>query len=228
MSVDVDHRPTRPGGVLAVLAGTAAVAFVAGTRAQLLPLAVELVGLLVFAAGMALIRRARVPGAVLAFAGGSVVFASLAFGASSPARFSEQVELLPGMLGVALLAAGVVQVRDGWSRRLVMAGAAALVVGVLTSGVVHGATKLPLLTATALAVLAWDTGEQAITLGEQVGRGAETLPVELAHGGATALVGGLGVLLASTVYDFGITGIPLVGLALLLGAVLVLAIALDL
>jgi len=77
-------------------------------------------------------------------------------------------------------------------------------------------------------ILAWDTGEQAISLGEHVGRYADTTEVELIHFVGSAATGVAAIVIAAATYRIGVSEIPPLGLGLLLGAVLVLAIAIGL
>lgn len=223
-AITVDRRPVRPGALLALLAAALAVGLVADRPVQLLALGAEIAGLAMLALGR---RKGSLAGGALAFAGGAVVAAALVAGATMPARLALAMELVPGMVGVAALAAGVAPLRSGWERRFVALGAVGLVIGVIASGVVRGSGEAALLAAIVLAVVAWDAGEGAISLGEQVGRAARTRTVVLVHAAASAVVGTVGALLAAAVYGVGVTGLPLAGLAALLGSVLALAVALD-
>lgn len=94
--------------------------------------------------------------------------------------------LVAGALGVAVLAVGLVR----GSRLAVSAGAVGLLVGVLLAGVL-GAAPEPLVFSTAATVVAWDVAENAVGLGEQLGRGADTRRAELVHAaGSAALAAG--------------------------------------
>lgn len=74
------------------------------------------------------------------------------------------------------------------SRTLLGGGLACFVVGAVLAALA-GVPVEPLLLGSASAVLAWDAGERAITVGEQLGRTASTARIELLHATATAFVG---------------------------------------
>lgn len=217
----IDRSPKLAGIVFSLVAGVTAVALVATHPAQLQALFFEVIGLSVLLIGITTHRRGRsVLGPVFGIAGGTAVLGAIGLGWISAGQPSAQLELLPGMVGLALLAAGVGGVRTRWKRGLIMAGAAGLFLGVLTSGVVHGAPALFLLGATIATVVAWDVGEQAVNLGEQVGTRAVSWPAELVHATGSVVVGVAGIALALGVYRFEFPTVSLTGLFLLLvGAV---------
>ena len=119
--------------------------------------------------------------------------------------------------GVALLALGV----HRGSRRAVSLGAFAAFLGVLLAGVV-GAAPEPLLVGATGVVLAWDLGEQAINVGEQLGRAARTTRGELVHAASGTAVGAVAVGLGYGVYVLATGGQPLAALVLLLVAAIAL------
>lgn len=126
--------------------------------------------------------------------------------------------------GLGLGAAGFLGVLVGTlspSRGLLDAGAAALGAGVLMSAAATPLAGLSLAGAVA-AVLAWDLGEHAIGLGEQLGREAPTRRGELAHAGASAGVGLATAVAGYVVYRVAWGGQPLAALLLLLFAALFL------
>jgi len=132
-------RPTVPGALLAMLAGVAAVRILIEGAGQWQALVVDVVGLALCAGGYVAWRRGQqVAGALSAIAGGVLVLVALALAVSQPEAMTERLELLPGLLGLAVLLAGLLPVRSSWERRLVSTGAALLFVGVVTSGVVRG------------------------------------------------------------------------------------------
>ncbi|MFB6171109.1 MAG: hypothetical protein ABEJ23_01145 [Haloarculaceae archaeon] len=218
-------RPRLLGSSAAVLVAATCVALVATAPAQHRALAAALVGALVLVAGVRFLRAGhRLPGGLLALAGVAGVAAAFPLARAGP--IAHQFELYPGLAGVALLGAGLAPVRSGWERRLVTAGSGGLLAGVVASGVVHGARPILLLGATVASVVAWDVAEQAINLGEHVGTDARAWPAELAHGAVGGAVGGVGAGLALAVSSAAVTGVSLGGLAVLLGATIVLTAAL--
>jgi hypothetical protein len=221
------HRPAPLSGALSVVAAAVAVGLVAAAPAQRTALLVTAAGVGPLAVGLESRRRGRAAfGAVLVLLGVCVVGAGFALGLHRPARRTEVVELLPGLAGLCLLALGLGPLWAGRERLLASAGTGLVVVCVLVSGVVYGADAGTLLGAGVLAVLAWDLAEQAVNLGEQVGREARTAGVEVVHGGATLFVGGAGVVLARRIAAVDADGLPPVVLAGLLVAAFALAAAL--
>lgn len=129
-------------------------------------------------------------------------------------------ELYPGLAGVTVLALALLPVRRGAETAIATVGAGLVFVAVLNSGVAYGSGRLALLLATAGVVAAWDAARHAITLGEQVGQQAATGRVELTHVGATLAIGAVFVGLTEFVWRLGVTGLPLEGLVVFLGAAL--------
>ncbi|QCC48616.1 DUF7519 family protein [Halobellus limi] len=237
-----DDRPTVVAAVLATAAAVLSVAAVANDPSQLLAVAIEVGAVLALGGGALLYTEAqgaenekhgadagRRAVAVFAVCVG-VVGAAVALGLAvyAPTGMTARLELVPGLLGVTTLVCGLLPVRRGrWARYLVGTGAALLVIAALTSGVVYGADTVALLSATALAIVAWDAGEQAINLGTHVGRRGETATAALVHVGASTVVGVVAVTVALLVRSMQVTGLSLPALALLLGAAVLLAAALS-
>lgn len=220
------HRPTVSGSLAALVAGIAAVAVLVDGAGQWQALLVEVVGLALCGGGfLAWHRGRRVGGLLTAAAGALLVLVGVVLGVSQPAEMTRRLELLPGLLGLAVLLAGLLPVRTGWERTLVNVGAALLFVGVVTSGVVRGASDLGLLLAGVATVLAWDLGEQAVSLGAQVGRQARTRRAALAHGGGTLVAGGVVLAAALGVAALDVQGLSLTGFVVLLVAGFALVVA---
>ncbi|WP_227355251.1 DUF7519 family protein [Haladaptatus salinisoli] len=148
----------------------------------------------------------------------AVIAGSVALGASA---FVGGSGALAGLLGLALVALGVVR----GSRRGVTVGSFALLCGVLAGGLVSAPAEL-LIPGAMATVLAWDFGEQAINVGEQLGREADTQRLELTHAAASTVVavsaGGVGY----GMYLLGSGGQPMTALVSLLIAALALTSAL--
>ena len=228
----VVYRPSRVWSVIAVLAAAGSVAALAKVPEQYMGVGVALGGVLVLALGAALYRRGyRLLGLPVALVGVVVAFAgfgvSVALLGSYTASFTLRGEML-GLLGVPFVALGVLPVHRRLSRRLVSLGFVFLVLGVVFTGAVNGTgtDPIPLLAAMVAAIVAWDAGEQAINVGRQLGRAARTWPSELSHSGGTAVFGGLSVGAGLVLFGVDVTGLPLESLLLLLGAAVVLMIAL--
>ncbi|MFB6136120.1 MAG: hypothetical protein ABEJ04_05125 [Halobacteriaceae archaeon] len=145
---------------------------------------------------------------------------SLLFGLVSAAASAAlpTVSLPVGVLGIGALGAGLV----ADSRRLVTAGAG----GLFAAALAGGAFGLPVelvLVGVAASVLAWDVGENAISVGHQLGRGSDTSRGELVHAAASTVVGALVTVVGYVLYRLATGGQPVVALVLLLsGAVFLL------
>jgi len=221
------HRPTPVSALLSILAAAAAVALIATAPAQRFALLVTVAGLAPLVVGLEVRHRGHLLlGVVLALVGLGVVGGGIALGYLRSPGFSQTVELLPGLLGLAVHVLGLGPLRNGRERLLFSAGTGLVLVAILTSGVLYESDTQTLLIAGVLTVLAWDLAEQAVNLGEQVGREARTYPVELVHGGATLAVGGVGIALTRGIAGADITGLPLLVLAGLLAAAFFLVVAL--
>jgi hypothetical protein len=122
-----------------------------------------------------------------------------------------------GGIGLLALVGGL----DRGLRRLVSIGILGLVLGVLVAGAVGLPAELLLVSAAASAV-AWDVADQAMSVGTQVGRGADTARAELVHAAGSALVASVAVVVAYLVFR-AVAGGPVLALALLLAGAVLLA-----
>ena len=121
--------------------------------------------------------------------------------------------------GLALCAAAVAVVR-GWRRAAVWAGV--LLFGGAVAAAVENAPTLVVLVGAGGAVVAWDLLDNAISLGEQLGREADTRRTEVVHAGGSVAVA-LGVAAGSYgLYSVAGGGKPLSALVFLLVAVVAL------
>lgn len=146
---------------------------------------------------------------------GAALAAVLAVGVVQPAGGAV------GAVGLVAVAVGIGSASVGW----VVAGALLVFAGVLVAGVL-GASAVPLVVATLGALLTWDLGEQAITLGEQVGHEAATRRGELVHAGISVVVGGATGAVVLGLYSTVTGGFPVTALIVLLLAAAALASAL--
>jgi hypothetical protein len=125
-----------------------------------------------------------------------------------------------GVLATGLFAAGLRRAATG----LVDAAAGTLAVALIVAGV-FGAPAELLVVSTAAAVLAWDVADNALTVGEQLGRRARTERLELVHAAATLTVAVVGSAFAYGVFQLAGGGRPLLAVVLLLlGATLIVAV----
>jgi hypothetical protein len=122
-----------------------------------------------------------------------------------------------GLVGLALLGGGLL----AGSRRLATYGTAGLLVGVVVAGL-RGAGPASLLVGLLGAVLAWDITDHGVSVGQHLGREADTRRVELVHAAASLLVGSVGAGVGYLVYVVATGGQPVSALVLLLVGVVVL------
>ena len=158
----------------------------------------------------------------------------------SPARFSSRTSAAVGFIaflagglyswyamavaatGLLLLGAGLVR----GSQRLVTVGASGLFVGALVAGA-FGAPPGAVLVGTTATVVAWDVGGNAVVVGAQLGREAETVRVEVVHTVASAVVGLVSAGFAFAIYRTATDGQPVAALVFLLVAALALTVTLS-
>lgn len=144
------------------------------------------------------------------------LFAAL-FAALLTAPFSG-FALLFGLFGVVFYITGLFVTG---TRNWVSLGTMSILFGILIVGSTGVATPPMLLASMVGLLVAWDTGEHAITIGEQFGRTAPTRRGEFVHVGGSLIVGVLTAGFVYLVYTLGTGGQPaLAGISLLLGAVL--------
>lgn len=229
MSVaDPRKRPTAPSGTASVLVAAAAVWLLASNDAAQLALVGQLAALGVVVVGFALFRREHRPLGVGAAVVGLVAWTgALAFAATTTADLGEVLVSLPGMAGLLALVLGLAPLRGSGSRGLLKLGTACVTVSVLAAGLFASVSLRTLLVCGAATIIAWDLGEHAVNVGEQLGRQATTRRLEAAHGAGSLLVGGVAVGAGTVVSGVGTPGLPLPALALLLVSVLLLAGALH-
>lgn len=220
-------RPSPISAGLAMLAAVSAVLFVANGPVQRKALGIGFVGVVAVALGLEAIHRDHGLVGVLVGTGGIAgVLGGLGLVFARTWSISPKLELLPGIVGLLVLGLGLGAVYPGYERWFVTAGTGTILLSVFVSGLLQDATVGAMLAGTTATVVAWDLGEQAINMGEQVGRGASTWRVELVHGAGGLVVGALAVAIALVIDDVGVTGLPIAALSILLGAGVVLSAAL--
>lgn len=133
--------------------------------------------------------------------------------------FYSWIGLSIGVVGLVVLTVGLVR----GETPVVTVGSFGLFLGTVVTGA-QGAPVAPVLAGVVLAVVAWDVGGNAISIGQQLGRSAGTVRIELLHAGASLAVGTLSAGIGYGVYWFGASGQPVPAVVfLLLGAVLLIA-----
>lgn len=141
----------------------------------------------------------------------------------APPRLSQVVSVAAALVAVALTApfailaapfgiGGLVMVAvslfSRYSRGWLTAGVGMILFGSLITG---GYGTLPaelLLIAVGAALVAWDTGQNGIVLGEQLGRQALSQRIQLVHLAATSIVVGVASAFAYVVFLLGAGGQP--------------------
>lgn len=148
----------------------------------------------------------------------SLLFGTVALGGVGLAS----IEGLPfAAVGLLLVAVGLLRGSRSWLSR----GTVVAATGVIVAGA-RGAPPEPLLVGLLGTILAWDVGEHAVGLGEQLGREAETTRVEVAHAAASLTVGAGATVLGYGVYLGATGGQPVAALVFLLIGVTALVAAL--
>lgn len=145
--------------------------------------------------------------------------AVLAGGATAVVASVSADALVLALAGLVVFLAGLTAHR----RVGVLVGALGLFGGVLLAGAA-GAPVSRVLVGVAGAIVAWDAGDNALSLGAQVGRRSRSARNELVHLGATVGVAGLTAGAGYGVFRLATGGQPVTALfLLLLAAALVIA-----
>lgn len=225
--VTVNRRPARLSGGVAVALALASVGLVGGSGTVWSTLFAGAVGLGLLALGSGLRGDDhQASGIALSALGAGVVLLAFGLAATQPDRLGVRLWLTAGMVGVVLVGSGVVPLRGNGSRRPVRAATVLLFSTVLLGGLLALASLGTLLVASVAALLAWDIGENAISVGEQLGRATETHHIELAHLVFSGLVGVVAVVVGRLVSDVQAPSLTLGGFLVLLLAVVLFAVAL--
>lgn len=124
--------------------------------------------------------------------------------------------------GIVVLVAGVLSA----SHRIVDAGGFVALLGFLV-GALGDASAVPVVLGVTAAVVAWDAAGNAVSLGRQLGRGADTVRVEALHVLTSAAVGLGGAVLGLLLFGVGPTRQPVTTLFVLVLAAAALVAALN-
>ena len=130
--------------------------------------------------------------------------------------------LVTGTLGLGLLGVGLARGRITG----VTVGAFGLFAGAILAGA-QGAPVIPVLIGVTFAVLAWDLGGSAISIGDQLGRDADTVRLEAVHMTGSIAVGVVTAGVGFGLYQTGDSGQPVAALVFLVIASVLLVAALD-
>lgn len=149
------------------------------------------------------------------------VAVGVAFVALASSGLYSWVALAAGSVGVLLFVGGVGLGERPW----VTTGAFVLFLAAIVAGT-RGAPAVPVLVSVAAAVVAWDVGGSAISVGRQLGRDADTTRLEVVHLTASLGVGVLTVGGGYGLYQLGTEDQPVAALVFLLVAAVLLVQAL--
>ncbi|WP_122089916.1 DUF7519 family protein [Halalkalicoccus subterraneus] len=217
----VVKQPAYAGSALAVLAAACVTGVLANQPVQVSIAGVEAVGaFLLLGSGLVRRRGHRVLGGGLVFVGCSLVCLALGLSLLSPGGLFERIAFFGGTLAMACVVLGVFPLRQSWTGSLVGLGIVLLSCSLVFLAWISNPGRVQLLLGVGLTIVTWDMAEHAITLGNDVGRSAQTYSVTVIH-----FVGSLGVGLAAgttalVVGSVQLPAVPIASLALLLGAVL--------
>lgn len=216
----VCHRPTSFGSGVAILLGAGVAVLLTETVPQRLAIGGTVLGVALIVAGGRCERFERPVGPAVTLIGLVAVCPMFAWGFALSSLI-HRVELLPPIVSMVLLGAGLRPISGRFARWLVSAGLVSSIIGIACVGIFEGTSQLRLLAGTVAAVAAWDIAEHSIGLGEQLRTDSNTRAVDLVHVGATTGYGA-GLVGISTLL-FQPTEVPIGRLILLLVATVILS-----
>ncbi|SDQ99729.1 DUF7519 family protein [Natronobacterium texcoconense] len=214
--------PTAASGYLSL--ATAVTGCFAGLTGsfQIAPLLVLTAGLALFVGGTALRRRGvRVSGRILAGIGLAVVVTACVGAfvlAPSPLGL---VPILLCSVGLVSVAFALFPTYVRWLRGLMLTGMTLVFLGIVANTVIANPPLWRSICAVSLLLVAWDTAERGISLGEQIDNHTETAELEFANAATTGLVAGFAVFLTLAVASLPARTSSVLGIGLLLTAVAV-------
>lgn len=221
------HRPTRPGGVLSIGAATLAMVVLASMPSQYVA-----IGLILTAIGTGWVASRtwsggyHVGAVVVLVIATVLVVMGLLIAMTGPPRIIDRVWLLPGLIGLVILALGLAPLRQSVAAQLVTAGTGGVFIALLAAGVFVVPTSVTLVGAAIMTIVAWDAGHNALSLGTQIGRGARTGRTEVVHTLGALCVGVVTAAWVLAVEWVGFAGMTLGGFLVLGAGTVLLAIGL--
>ncbi|WP_439025435.1 DUF7519 family protein [Haloarchaeobius sp. DT45] len=224
--VSVTYRPTLLSTVVAVVAALGSLSSLGVARDSTMLLGAGGVALVTVGLWVAW-RWTRLLGLVVGSLGVLLVGAAIVFAWTGVDRATVFATVVPALVGALLVTIALAPGRGRRTRTLLKVGSGFVFLAVLVAGVTRQASFDALLLAGVAAVLAWDAGETAVNVGEQLGQEPTTWPVESVHLLGTALVGAITVGVGRVARGLGTPGLPLTQFALLLVAIVVLTAALH-
>lgn len=225
----IPKRPSHASGGIALLAGLCTTWISTSHSLQLIIVGIEAVGtVILLASSVARQRESHVWQLLLVFTGSSIVSIAIGLSVVFPGSLIDRGAFISGMLGPVLLILAVYPLRTTWSRPIAGIGTTLLLSSVLIRGWLEQIGQIHLLGAVMMTLLAWDAAEQAITLGNDVGRGARTAVVSITHTIGSLTVGIVAMTITTAVYGTTPTTIPPLAVAILLASISVLIVSIYL
>ncbi|KAB1192309.1 hypothetical protein GJR96_02165 [Haloferax sp. MBLA0076] len=151
---------------------------------------------------------------------GTAIALSAAGLATLALAFTTTVAALAGLVGTVLLAAGLTR----GSRRFLDTAGSVFFLALLAAGV-SGSGLEALLLGGVASILAWDTAENALSVGGHLGRETDTTRLEVVHAATTLLVLTVGVAIVYVLGSVASGGQPVAAVVLLLVGVIALVAA---
>ncbi|MUW13535.1 hypothetical protein GJ633_01880 [Halorubrum sp. CBA1125] len=215
--------PAVPSAVVAVALAAGVVVSLDAREAVLATLAVQGGGLAVVGIGVASRRRGhRILGTALAVVGAGVIVGAFDLFVDERHALSYTIRFLPGLVGIPLLAGTLLPVWASGSRLVCKLGTGGVFLTVVFSGLFSAVGELHLLLAAVATVVAWDAADNAVGIGEHLGRAATSWRLQVTHTTGSAAVGLAGVAGIHLVRHVAVSDLSLAAFALLFVALLLL------
>lgn len=220
---EATFSPAVPSAVVAVALSVGAVVSLGAGEALLRALAVQGGGLTVAGIGVASRRRGHwTLGTALAVVGVAAIVGGFALFVGGRHALSHTLRFLPGLVGLPLLAGTLLPLKASGSRLACKLGTGGVFLTVVLSGVFRSVGELHLLLAAVTTVVAWDAADNAVVVGEHLGRAATAWRLQATHTTGSAAVGMAGVAGVYLVRHVAVSDLSLAAFALSFLAVLLL------
>jgi hypothetical protein len=215
--------PAVPSAVVAVALSVGTVVSLGAGETFLAALAVQGGGLAAAGIGVESRRRGHwILGAALALVGVAAIVGGFALFVGERHALSHTLRLLPGLVGLPLLAGTLLPLEAGGSRLACKLGTGGVFLTVVLSGVFRSAGELHLSFAAVATIVAWDAADNAVVVGEHLGRAATAWRLQATHTTGSAVVGLTGVAGIHLVRHVAVSDLSLAAFALSFFAVLLL------
>lgn len=216
-------RPALPSASVAVAIAVGVVLSLGADEAVFSTLAVQAGGLVIVGIGIASSRRGhRTRGTALGIVGAGVAVGGLALFVGEHHALSYTLRFLPGLFGVPLLVGALLPVRANGSRLACKIGTGGVFLTVVFSALFRAVGEFHLLLVAVATIVAWDAADNAVGIGEQLGRTATAWRLQATHSAGSAVVGLTGVAVIYLVRHIAVSDLSLAAFALLFVAVLLL------